>query len=228
MSVVQVEIAVDSLASARAARAGGAARVELCAALRDGGLTPPADLLAAAVAEGIVCFVMIRPRPGDFVYDDAELEAMRRAIRRARHAGARGIVTGALTGDGGRIDEAAMRPLIDEAGDLPVTFHRAFDRLADLPAALEALVGLGVARVLTSGGAATATAGADAIADLVARADGRIGILPGGGVREANVRELIARTCVTEVHTQLRESFDEVVDSGRVRRFVQLLHPDHD
>ena len=144
---------------------------------------------------------MIRPRGGGFVYSDDEIDQMLRDIERARSTSAAGIVTGVLTPDA-RVDVERTGALVNAASGLPVTFHKAFDSTDNLPEALEQLIQIGVSRVLTSGGAPTALEGASAIADLVDRARDRIAIIAGGGVREHNVRELIVRTGVREVHAR--------------------------
>ena len=199
---VLVEACIDSVRSALAAERAGAGRVELCAALHDAGTTPSAGMIAAVkAAVRIPVFVLVRPRGGDFVYAEAELDVMRRDVDAARRLGADGIVTGALQPDG-RIDAGVLGGLLDAAAGLPVTFHRAFDLAPDLPAALETLAGLGVRRVLTAGGAPTAREGADVIAALVARSAGRVGILAGGGLREEHVGEVARRTGVPEVHVR--------------------------
>lgn len=198
-----VEAAVETLHSALAAERAGAGRIELCASLSDGGTTPSAGLIAA-VAERvrIPVFVLIRPRGGGFVYSDDEIGVMLRDIKLASTLGIHGIVIGVLTPDN-RVDVGHTRALIDAAEGLPVTFHRAFDLTRNLPEALELLIEAGVSRVLTSGGEATALGGAGVIAALVDRAADRIVVMAGGGIREHNVRELIARTRVCEVHTGL-------------------------
>ena len=195
-----VEACVDSIESALAAAAGGAHRIELCANLVEGGTTPSAGTLAVCRARlDIPIFVLIRPRGGDFLYSAPELAVMMEDIRRAKQAGAHGVVTGVLRADGG-IDEDRARELIAAARPLQVTFHRAFDVCRDAAAALETLITLGVDRVLTSGQAATAPEGAQTIARLVRQAAGRIGILPGGGITAENAAALVQATGVTEVH----------------------------
>ena len=201
--MVILEACVETVEEARAAEAGGAARVELCANLADQGTTPEAARLAACVsAAAIPVFAMVRPRPGAFVYVPAERDAMEVEARRARTLGASGIVTGALTPER-TIDVPAMRALVAAAGPLPVTFHRAFDLVGDRPEALETLIDLGVSRVLTSGAAATALDGAVEIARIVRQAAGRIVVVAGGGVRAHNVGEIVARSGVSEVHAHL-------------------------
>lgn len=197
---ILVEVAVDSVAGALAAVAGGADRLELCADLHAGGLTPSLGLCEEVVAAvRIPVFAMLRPRPGDFLYDRGEFATMRRDAVHLRRAGASGLVAGVLCADG-TLDAERLRDLLAAAGGAPFTCHRAFDVCRDADAALEQLVALGVARVLTSGQAANALAGAAVIRRLVARAAGRITVLAGAGVRDGNVRELVAASGVHEVH----------------------------
>ncbi|MDQ3675073.1 MAG: copper homeostasis protein CutC [Gemmatimonadota bacterium] len=178
-------------------------RVELCANLNDGGTTPSAGLIGAVKSRiDIPVFVLIRARGGGFVYSDDEVEVMKRDVEVARDGGADGVVIGALDAEG-HVDVAITRELTASAGELPVTFHRAFDSTSDLAEALEVLIGAGVGRVLTSGGAAMALEGADAIARLVQQARGRITVMAGGGIREHNVRQIMARTGVSEVHARI-------------------------
>lgn len=200
---VIVESCVDSLDAALASEAGGADRLELCARLDVGGTTPDPSLVAAVVAAvRIPVVAMVRPRGGDFVYDTNELSAMARDVTRMREAGAHGIVTGVLT-TSGAVNAPLMHVLVRMAGPLPVTCHKAFDEVRDLDAALDTLIGLGVRRVLTSGGAATATEGTATLARLVQRSAGRIAIVAGGTVRVSNVRALVDGTGVAEVHARI-------------------------
>ncbi|MBL9075957.1 MAG: copper homeostasis protein CutC [Planctomycetes bacterium] len=195
-----VEVAVDSLAGASTAEAHGADRLELCTSLAEGGLTPSAGLLAAVrAAVRLPVFVMARPRAGDFCYDDGEFAVLLRDVAGARAAGADGIVAGVLCSDG-TVDEARLRALVAAAAPLPLTFHRAFDHAADPVPALAALIAAGVARVLTSGQAATALAGAATIARCVAAAGDRLTVMAGAGVCADTVHELVQRTGVREVH----------------------------
>lgn len=201
MTVV-IEAAVESLDAALAAARGGADRLELCANLDVGGTTPSAELLAAVKSHvGIPVFAMIRPRAGPFVCTPAERDAMRRDIALVRQHGADGIVLGLLDERRG-VDATAMREVLGDAGDLPVTFHRAFDETADQLAALDTLVELGIHRVLTSGGAPTALAGAESIRALVEQAGDEIRIMAGGGVRAHNAGDLVRRTGVRELHAR--------------------------
>lgn len=201
---VQVEVCVDSVASAVAAERGGAARIELCSSLIEGGVTPSAGLIATArAAISIPLHVMIRPRAGDFFYDAHEFDAMRRDIALAKRLGANGIVLGILNVDGS-VDEARTRELADLARPLAVTFHRAFDMTADLFRALENLCTIGIDRVLTSGGEQTALLGRQTIAKLVKQAQGKITIMAGSGIKPDNALHLVEETGLKEIHVGLR------------------------
>ncbi len=197
---VVVEVAVDSVAGATTAAAAGADRLELCSSLVLGGLTPSVGLFAAVRAAVMLpVFAMVRPRAGDFAYDATEFDVLLRDLRHLRAAGADGIVVGALRPDGA-VDRERLGALVAAAAPLPLTFHRAFDLVADPAAALATLAAAGVARVLTAGQAATAVAGAAAIARHVAAAAGRPAIVAGAGIRPDNVLDVVRRTGVREVH----------------------------
>lgn len=197
-----VEICVEDVEGALAAAGAGADRVELCAALSEGGVTPSAGTLAAlgTRAPALSVTVLVRPRGGDFVHSPVELDVVCADIAAARRTlPVVGVTVGPLS-PRGRIDRAALDAMVAAAGSAPVTFHRAFDTLADQPAALAELVDAGVSRVLTSGGAATAAEGTAALRDLVTAAAGRIEVMAGGGVRAGTVAELVAATGVPAVH----------------------------
>jgi len=199
---VLVEACVDSVASALAAEAGGAGRIELCDNLVEGGTTPSAATIAVACERlTIPVFVIVRPRGGDFLYSDLELEIMRRDILQAKALGAQGVVLGVLRADG-TVDVARARPLVAAARPLAVTHHRAFDVTPDPAEALEAIIELGADRVLTSGQAPTAPEGIEVIAAAVRQAAGRIGILPGAGIDVSNARRLVEATGVREIHVR--------------------------
>ena len=225
--MIVVEAAVETLDSALAAERAGADRIELCDNLSDGGTTPGPGLIAAVTERTrLPVFVLIRPRRGNFVYSDEEFDQMIRDIEMIGRTNVAGIVTGALTSDG-RVDVERTRTLVKTATGVPVTFHRAIDSAVDLPAALEEVIEAGASRVLTSGGEATAEEGIDAIAALVDQARKRITIVAGGGVREHNVLEVIARAGVREVHARL---VDESQMGGLVdvvRRMTSPGRPDH-
>ncbi len=171
----------------------GAGRVELCRDLETGGLTPSEDRIERSVAIGLPVHVLIRPRGGDFTYTEAEALQMVKEIRICRRLGARGVVIGALDGDGD-VDIPLMRRLIGAAQGMDITFHRAFDRCNDPYAALEEIISLGFNRILTSGQGRNAYEGRAVLAELVRRAVRRITIMPGGGVTPENIGE-IARAC---------------------------------
>ena len=217
-----MELAVESLAGAQAAAAGGADRIELAPELAAGGVTPSDDLTSTVVEQvDIPLFAMIRPRAGDFVYSAREVDDMCITIERLRAIGVQGVVTGALTNQH-TVDLSATVALVAAASGLPVTFHRAFDRATNLSTALEQLIDLGVSRVLTSAGAATALEGSAKLRAMVEQSCGRIAILAGGGIRESNVRDVISRGGVTEVHTRLTES-GEALTAARVQTFRAIV-----
>lgn len=206
------EVCVDSIESAMAAQDGGADRVELCSNLLEGGLTPSYGTLRVAHENlRIKIMAMVRPRGGDFCYSEPEFHVMQHDIEAAKKIGASGIVLGLLNPDG-TIDVDRTRKLVDAARPLPVTFHRAFDMTRDPYDALEALITLGVDRVLTSGQEASVIEGLELIVELVKRAAGRIVVMPGGGITDRNVGRAVAATGVTEVHFGGGESVE-----GRMR-----------
>jgi copper homeostasis protein len=197
---ITVEICVGDLESVLAAEQGGADRVELCDNLSVGGTTPSAGTIAEACRRlTIPVHVLIRPRGGDFVYSSAELAAMRFDIEMARTLGAAGVVFGVLRPDA-TIDRDQTAALVELSLPMSVTFHKAFDQTPEPEAALEALVDLGVDRVLTSGARPTAIEGIDMLNRLVNQARGRIGILAGGRLSAENLERIIAATGVREVH----------------------------
>lgn len=211
-----VEIAVQDVAGARIARRAGADRIELCVALGStGGLTPPIGLIEATVAVGLPVHPLIRTRPGGFTYDAAELDVLVRDVRAAVRAGVAGVVVGALT-TCGDVDDDAVRALVEAAGGASVTFHRAFDVVAEPLAALDRLAELGVTRVLTSGGAARAIDGRVGLqaAAAHARATGaRVAVMAGGGIRPSQIGSLLV-TGVDAVHLSARRPACEPGPSG--------------
>jgi copper homeostasis protein len=194
------EVCVDSAAGVRAASAAGATRVELCAVLLEGGITPSRGMIRQARSiEGIRLHVIVRPRGGDFLYDDDEFAVIASDVETAKAEGADGVVFGILTA-AGEVDVGRTRALIALARPLSVTFHRAFDMTRDPFAALDVLIALGVDRVLTSGLGASALEGLPVIAELVRRAGSRIVVMPGGGIGPGNIERIIVGARPREIH----------------------------
>ncbi len=195
-----VEVCVDNLESLKNAQRGGADRIELCSALALGGLTPSYGLMqkAAAIAK-IPVYAMIRPRQGDFLYSQDDIEQMLADIYAARQAKLTGVVVGALNPDG-TIDQTVLNTLVNEAKELGVTFHRAVDHCSELFQGLDSMMSSGCERVLTSGQAKDAFSGAETIAEMVRYCGKHLSVMAGAGVNPDNVNAIIAETGVTEVH----------------------------
>lgn len=204
-----LEICAGSYDSAMAALRGGAQRIELCAALSEGGLTPSAGMMRGVVAEAkgrMLVNVLIRPRTGDFLYTEAERRIMIDDISEAARCGVNAVVVGALRADGS-FDEAFMKACAETAHDLglAITCHRAFDVCRDPREALDQLIAWGYDRLLTSGQAASAEAGIPVIRELVAQAAGRMAIMPGSGVNAGNAAAILRETGAREIHASARE-----------------------
>ncbi|MDR1555978.1 MAG: copper homeostasis protein CutC [Tannerellaceae bacterium] len=200
-----LEICANSAQSCVEAEAGGAARVELCAAIPEGGTTPSYGEIrtAQALTSSIDINIIIRPRGGDFLYTGAEVQSMLYDIGMAKELGVHGVVFGCLTKEGD-VDVNLLNRLIAAAAPLSVTFHRAFDVCRDPYTALEQLIDCGCDRLLTSGQQPDAVRGIPLIAGLVERAAGRIIIMPGCGVRPENIAQIESRTGAREFHTSAR------------------------
>ena len=197
---MKFEICSNSIESCLAAANAGADRVELCSSLSEGGVTPSYSVVEYCVKElPIATNVLIRPRGGDFVYTDLEIEIMKRDIEIFRSIGVDGIVVGCLTNDGD-IDTRAMGLLIESAEGMSVTFHRAFDLCQNSLLALETIISLGCERILTSGQAPTAFDGRTLLKELNQKSAGRITIMPGCGVNIDNIKEIVDYTGVCEIH----------------------------
>ena len=196
----QIEICCGSIQSAANAKAGGAVRVELCQGLVEGGTTPSPATIDYAVKElGLKVFVLVRPRGGDFCYNELEIRTMEEDVAYCKKAGVAGIVVGFLHPDGS-IDTELTRHFVELSAPLPVTFHRAFDECKEPLKALEQIIDCGCKRILTSGCKPTAMEGADMLQQLVKQADGRITILAGSGVTPDNSVTLLEKTGVSEIH----------------------------
>ena len=200
---IVVEVCVDSVASALAAERGGAQRIELCSDLLEGGVTPSVGLLGVVRSKlAIAIHPIIRPRPGDFCYSEAEFESMLRDIEIAKSEGADGVALGILEEEG-HVDVPRTRQLVELARPLSVTFHRAFDMSAELFRALEDVCATGADRILTSGGEQECLQGVDTVARLVADAGGRIKIMAGGRIGILNAPKIVEQAGVTEIHVGL-------------------------
>lgn len=201
----RLEVCIDSVESAIASQEGGAARVELCDNLFEGGTTPSAGMIQMVRKRlDIDLYVMIRPRGGDFLYSDLEFEVMRMDISMAGKLGADGVVLGILNADG-TIDKLRTATLVELARPLGVTFHRAFDMTPNPVRALKDLMDVGVDRLLTSGQEATAYEGAELIGELAKVAGRSIRIIPGGGITEKNIARIAGITGCTEFHVTGRK-----------------------
>ncbi|MBS1558828.1 MAG: copper homeostasis protein CutC [Bacteroidetes bacterium] len=204
-----LEIVVYNIESALQAQEGKADRIELCDNPAEGGTTPSYGTIETVRQNlSIDVYVMIRPRGGDFHYSSYEFHSMKRDIDQCQKLSADGVVLGILTPDG-RIDKKRCRELIDRARPLKVTCHRAFDMARDPFEALEDCIEVGFDRILTAGQQAQAVKGVDLIAQLIKKANGRIAIMPGSGVNETTVEEIVKKTGTKEIHfsaTRFRES----------------------
>ncbi|MCP4317985.1 MAG: copper homeostasis protein CutC [Hyphomicrobiales bacterium] len=198
MTGVSVEVCVDNSQSLLTCIDAGVDRIELCSALELGGLTPGDGLMRLAAHSTVPVYAMIRPRAGDFEFDDNENALMTDEIRHCGAAGLSGVVIGASCN--GTLDVAKLEKMMDAAGGLGVTLHRVFDLVDDPLRTIDMAVGLGIERILTSGGSATAHSGIENIRRYVEHTDGRLSIMAGGGINDANALEIVRRTGVHEIH----------------------------
>jgi copper homeostasis protein len=207
-----IEIATTDFTTTRSAVEGGANRIELCAGLSEGGITPSMGTIKKCREEfSLQLFPIIRPRSGDFLYSDEEFEIMQQDVRLSKEVGCDGVVIGLLNKDGG-IDIKRTSKLIELAYPLEVTFHRAFDRCKDPFEAMEQLIQIGCQRILTSGQQPTAPQGIDLITQLIKTSDERIIIMPGSGVRKDNIKDLAEKTGAKEFHSSLRSKAKSKMD----------------
>jgi copper homeostasis protein len=211
-----IEIATTDFITTKSAVEGGADRIELCAALTEGGITPSyGTIIKCREAFDVQIFPIIRNRSGDFLYTDDEFEIMMHDVKLCKQIGCDGVVIGVLHKDGS-IDIQRTAKLVETAYPLEATFHRAFDRCKDPFEALEQLIKIGCQRILTSGQQPTAPQGVELIAQLVKAADERIIIMPGSGVRKENIKELQQKTGAIEFHSSLR---------SKANSQMQFIHP---
>ena len=200
-----LEIAVFNICSALAAEKAGADRIELCENPAEGGTTPSFGTLKIVREKiNIPVFPIVRPRGGDFLYSNEEFEVIKKDVRLIKDLGFEGIVVGLLKKDG-TIDIGRTGKLIELAYPMEVTFHRAFDRAAEPLHALEEIITCGCQRILTSGQISSALDGKELIKQLIERADERIIIMPGSGVRSNNITELATYTNAQELHSSARK-----------------------
>ncbi|MCW3463617.1 copper homeostasis protein CutC [Chitinophaga nivalis] len=206
-----LEICAGSVASCIAAAAGGANRIELCDNLLEGGTTPSYATIAVAREKvNIDLYPIIRPRGGDFLYTDLEFEIMKKDIEICKQLGCNGVVIGMLTAEG-RVDKQRCKELVKLAWPMGVTFHRAFDMTDNPFEALEDIIETGCERILTSGARNTAVEGASLLKDLFLRADDRIAIMAGSGVRANNIAQLVKTTGLSEFHTTAKAYEDSAM-----------------
>jgi copper homeostasis protein len=211
-----IEIATSDFATTKSAVEGGADRIELCANLAEGGTTPSLGTIKRCrEAFNVLLYPIIRPRGGDFLYNKDEYEIMLQDVKLCKQLGCDGIVIGMLNMDGS-IDVARTSELIEIAYPMGVTFHRAFDRCKDPFVALEELIEIGCERILTSGQKPSVVDGVGLVAELNKKADDRIIIMPGSGVRKENIKMLAEKTGCLEFHSSLR---------GKEKSPMQFVHP---
>jgi copper homeostasis protein len=211
-----IEIATTDYTTTQSAVDGGADRIELCAALTEGGTTASyGTIRKCREAFGVQLFPIIRSRSGDFLYSEEEFEIMFEDVKLCKELGCDGVVIGLLTKQGS-VDLKRTSKLIETAYPLEMTFHRAFDRCKDPFEGMEQLIEIGCQRILTSGQRPTAPEGVELIAQLVKTADERIIIMPGSGVRKENIKNLAEKTKALEFHSSLR---------GKDRSKMEYIHP---
>jgi copper homeostasis protein len=214
---ILVEGCVETLDECIDAKRGGAQRLELCDRLDVGGTTPSAALIASVEANvGLPIMAMVRPRGGSFVHTASELDQMRRDLDMVLSKNVAGVVIGILD-EKNRVDTKRTSEFVRLAGRTPVTFHKAFDVVDDISAALDDLLACGIKRLLTSGGKPTAAEGIEKLAMLVERSAGRIEIMAGGKVRGSNVRAIVEGAGLNEVHARVG------TDDSQIRAIVDAL-----
>ena len=223
MNSITAEVCASSLNSLLAAVEGGADRIELCQALPLGGLTPSHALISYCRNNiPVPVFVLIRPREGDFIYNDCETRIMMEDIDYCRNLGIKGVVVGFLDRFG-EVDKARLKEAVKKAGAMEVTFHRAFDVCANWERALEDIIECGCSRILTSGQAADSYQGRERLKEIVSKAGDRITILVGGGITPGNVGEILDYTKAREVHFSAKSPVSDNADGARFETSPELV-----
>lgn len=196
---MKFELCAASIEAVKIAKELNFDRIELCQDLEQGGLTPSYGLIEYAQAFGVETHVLIRPRPGGFVYDEDELEVILREVLNCRRIGVKGVVVGALA-ETGEIDRNVLSEIIEKAGEMEVTFHRAFDDSIDWQRSLDVLIELGVTRVLSSGMASNVDIGMPILKQMMNRSSGRIEVMTGGGVNASNISRIVSEINPDAIH----------------------------
>lgn len=220
----KLEIACFNLESALIAEENGADRIELCENYKEGGLFPNETLLKKVLDKTTIpVFVMIRPRPGNFVYSPDEIEIMKQQIQLCKKLNCDGVVFGLLNSDT-TINTAACKQLVKLAEPLPCTFHRAFDQVNDSSSALEQIIDCGFKKILTSGVSTNAITGKNSLRELIQKAAERIVIMPGGGIRSSHIRELADFSGAEEFHSAAIISTEEIANAEEIKKLKSNLN----
>lgn len=219
----QLEIACFNLQSAIVAQLNGANRIELCEDYKAGGVTPSSDLIEEVLKNvSIPVFVMIRPRAGNFVYNQDEIHIIKSQIEYCKSIFCKGLVFGVITNDN-QVNLPVCKELVQMAYPLECTFHRAFDEISDNYSAIEDVIACGFKRILTSGQAKTAIEGKDVIKELFRLSKNRISIMPGGNIRSGNIKALAEFTGASEFHSAAITSRGETADPFEIKKLLQEL-----
>lgn len=220
----QLEIACFNADSAFNAAHAGVDRIELCAQIEEGGTTPLWDTIVDVRERcpNMSIFVMIRPRGGDFCYNEEEFEQMKNDIVMLKRLGVHGYVFGILN-EHNEIDIERNAELVSFAAPFPCTFHRAFDRTKDVFTSMETLINIGFQTILTSGGTDTALQGIDTLAALIKQADGRICIMPGGGLRSSNLAQIQSATKAAFYHSSAILDATQIAAIEEMHALMNLL-----
>jgi len=220
---LQLEIACFNAKAALIAQQNGANRVELCDAIEVGGTSPTIEVVKQVRANLLIdLYVMIRPRGGNFVYTDAEFQWMKTTILTFKELKVDGFVFGILN-ENNRIDKEKNKELVDLAHPLPCTFHRAFDEVSDVFQSLEEVIGCGFVTVLTSGQAQNVVDGITVLSELVQKANSRINIMPGGGLRSTNIEFIIKKTNALFYHSSAITDNSENPNPTEIKALLSKL-----